>query len=166
MSHEQKDDAPLLSVFGGKLTTYRKLAESAVAHLQPFFSNMNKPWTEKALLPGAENLVSVERLIQKIMQSIEDAPFQLASRWAHAYGSRVWKFINGITVMEELGEDFGHGLFAKEVDYLVDQEWARTSQDILWRRTKLGYQFSDDQIQLLDQYLSKLLVKRSQDSAA
>ena len=166
MSHEQKDDAPLLSVFGGKLTTYRKLAESAVAHLQPFFSNMNKPWTEKALLPGAENLVSVERLIQEIMQSIADVPFQLASRWAHAYGSRVWKFINGITVMEELGEDFGHGLFAKEVDYLVDQEWARTSQDILWRRTKLGYQFSDDQIQLLDQYLSKLLVKRSQDSAA
>ena len=100
------------------------------------------------------------------MQSIEDVPFQLASRWAHAYGSRVWKFINGITAMDELGEDFGHSLFAKEVDYLVDQEWARTSQDILWRRTKLGYQFSDDQIQLLDQYLSKLLVKRSQDSAA
>ncbi|NNH26976.1 glycerol-3-phosphate dehydrogenase [Acinetobacter terrestris] len=166
MSHEQKDDAPLLSVFGGKLTTYRKLAESAVAHLQPFFSNMNKPWTEKALLPGAENLVSVERLIQEIMQSIADVPSQLASRWAHAYGSRVWKFISGITAMDELGEDFGHGLFAKEVDYLVDQEWARTSQDILWRRTKLGYQFSDDQIQLLDQYLSKLLAKRSQDSAA
>ena len=166
MSHEQKDDAPLLSVFGGKLTTYRKLAESAIAHLQPFFPNMNKPWTEKALLPGAEKLVSVERLIQEIMQSIEDAPFQLASRWAHAYGSRVWKFISAITAMDELGEDFGHGLFAKEVDYLVDQEWARTSQDILWRRTKLGYQFSDDQIQLLDQYLSKLLAKRSQDSAA
>ena len=166
ISHEQKNDAPLLSVFGGKLTTYRKLAESAMLHLQPFFSTMKKPWTEKALLPGAENLVSIERLIQEIMQTVQDVSLQLASRWAHAYGSRVWKFINGITAMDELGEDFGHGLFAKEVDYLVDQEWARTSQDILWRRTKLGYQFTDDEIQVLDQYLAKLLVKRSQDSAA
>ena len=162
----QEQDAPLLSVFGGKLTTYRKLAESALTHLQPFFPTMKKPWTEKALLPGAENLVSVELLIQQILQAVQDVSIQLASRWAHAYGSRVWKFISAITAMDELGEDFGHGLFAKEVDYLVDQEWARTSQDILWRRTKLGYQFSDDQIQLLDQYLSKLLVKRSQDSAA
>ena len=166
VSQEQKNDAPLLSVFGGKLTTYRKLAESAIAHLQPFFPTMKKPWTEKALLPGAENLVSVEWLIQEIMQSIEDVPFQLASRWAHAYGSRVWKFINSISTTDELDEDFGHGLFAKEVDYLVDQEWARTSQDILWRRTKLGYQFTDEEIQVLDQYLSKLLVKRSQDTAA
>ena len=166
LSHEQKNDAPLLSVFGGKLTTYRKLAESAMVHLQPFFPKMKKPWTEKALLPGAENLVSVEWLIQEIMQTVQDVPFQLASRWAHAYGSRVWKFINSISTTDELGEDFGHGLFEKEVDYLVDQEWARTSQDILWRRTKLGYQFRDDEIQVLDQYLSKLLVKRSQDSAA
>lgn len=166
VSHQQKNDAPLLSVFGGKLTTYRKLAESAMVHLQPFFPTMKKPWTEKALLPGAENLVSVEWLIQSIMQSIEDVPFQLASRWAHAYGSRVWKFINSISTTDELGEDFGHGLFAKEVDYLVDQEWARTSQDILWRRAKLGYQFTDEEIQVLDQYLSKLLVKRSQDTAA
>lgn len=166
VSQKQKNDAPLLSVFGGKLTTYRKLAESAMVHLQPFFPKMKKPWTEKALLPGAENLISVERLIQEIMQSIEDVPFQLASRWAHVYGSRVWKFINSITATDELGEDFGHGLFEKEVDYLVDQEWARTSQDILWRRTKLGYQFTDEEIQVLDQYLSKLLVKRSQDTAA
>ena len=166
ISHEQKNDAPLLSVFGGKLTTYRKLAESAMLHLQPFFATMKKPWTEKALLPGAENLVSVERLIQEIMQTVQDVSLQLASRWAHAYGSRVWKFINGIVATDELGEDFGHGLFAKEVDYLVDQEWGRTSQDILWRRTKLGYQFTDDEIQVLDQYLAKLLVKRSHDSAA
>ncbi|WP_407307545.1 glycerol-3-phosphate dehydrogenase [Acinetobacter sp.] len=166
VSREQQNDAPLLSVFGGKLTTYRKLAESAIAHLQPFFPKLSKPWTEKALLPGAENLVSVECLIQEIMQNIEDVTFQLASRWAHAYGSRVWKFLKGITKTDELGEDFGHGLFAKEVDYLVDQEWARISQDILWRRSKLGFQFTHDEIQLLEQYLLKLHLKRSQDTAA
>ena len=166
VSQEQKNDAPLLSVFGGKLTTYRKLAESAIAHLQPFFPQMKKSWTEKALLPGAENLISIELLMQQIMQSVEDVPFQLASRWAHAYGTRVWRFLKDVSTTEELGEDLGHGLFAKEVDYLVDQEWARSSQDILWRRSKLGFQFTDDEIQLLDQYLLKLHLKRSQDTAA
>ncbi len=114
----QEQDAPLLSVFGGKLTTYRKLAESALTHLQPFFPTMKKPWTEKALLPGAENLVSVELLIQQIVQAVQDVSLQLASRWAHAYGSRVWIFLNNISMLHELGQDFGHGLYAQEVDYL------------------------------------------------
>jgi glycerol-3-phosphate dehydrogenase len=166
ISHQQQDDVPLLSVFGGKLTTYRKLAESAMQHLAPSFPDMNTPWTEKALLPGAENLVSVEFLIQQIMQNIENVPLNLASRWAHAYGSRVWRFLNNILNLNDLGENFGHGLFAKEVDYLVDQEWARTSQDILWRRTKLGFQFSANEIVRLDQYLLKLLLTRSSDTAA
>ncbi|MGE8561698.1 MAG: glycerol-3-phosphate dehydrogenase [Acinetobacter sp.] len=163
---DQQNEAPLLSVFGGKLTTYRKLAESAMVHLAPFFPEMKKPWTGTALLPGAENWVSVELLMQQITQTIEDIPLQLACRWAHAYGTRVWKFINGVSSTDELGENFGHGLFAKEVDYLVDQEWARSSQDIVWRRSKLGFQFNTDEIQFLDQYLSKLHLKRSQDTAA
>lgn len=166
ISHAQENDAPLLSVFGGKLTTYRKLAESAMAHLAPNFPGMHSSWTEKALLPGAENLVSVELLIQQLMQGIDDVSLPLASRWAHAYGSRVWEFLKDISGINELGENFGHGLFAREVDYLVDQEWARTSEDILWRRSKLGFQFSSDEIQQLDQYLLKLLLTRSSDTAA
>ncbi|MFH7765278.1 glycerol-3-phosphate dehydrogenase [Acinetobacter sp. BSP-28] len=166
ISHAQEKDAPLLSVFGGKLTTYRKLAESAMVHLAPSFPDMHKPWTETALLPGAENLVSVELLMQQLMQAIEDVSLPLASRWAHAYGSRVWTFLKDVSSINELGVDFGHGLFAREVDYLVDQEWARTCEDILWRRSKLGFQFGDAEIQKLDQYLLKLLIKRSEDTAA
>ena len=166
ISHQQQNDVPLLSVFGGKLTTYRKLAESAMQLLVPSFPEMKQPWTEKALLPGAENLVSVEFLIQQIMQNIEDIPLSLASRWAHAYGSRVSQFLNHVSSLNDLGENFGHGLFAKEVDYLVDQEWARTSQDILWRRTKLGFEFNAHEIALLDQYLLKLMLKRSSETAA
>jgi len=166
ISHAQENDAPLLSVFGGKLTTYRKLAEAAMVHLAANFPGMHSSWTEKALLPGAENLVSVELLIQQLMQGIDDVSLPLASRWAHAYGSRVWGFLKDISGINELGENFGHGLFAREVDYLVDQEWARTSEDILWRRSKLGFQFSTDEIQQLDQYLLKLLLTRSSDTAA
>ena len=162
----QEQDAPLLSVFGGKLTTYRKLAESAMTHLQPFFPTMKKPWTEKALLPGAENLVSVELLIQQISQAVQDVSVQLASRWAHAYGSRVWIFLNNISMLHELGQDFGHGLYAQEVDYLVNQEWAITSSDILWRRSKLGLEFTETEIQALDEYLLELHKRRAMSAVA
>ncbi|OTG98183.1 glycerol-3-phosphate dehydrogenase [Acinetobacter sp. ANC 4654] len=162
----QEQDAPLLSVFGGKLTTYRKLAESALTHLQPFFPTMKKPWTEKALLPGAENLVSVELLIQQLIQAVQDVSVQLASRWAHAYGSRVWIFLNNISMLHELGQDFGHGLYAQEVDYLVNQEWAMKSADILWRRSKLGLEFTEAEIQVLDEYLLELHKRRAMSAVA
>lgn len=162
----QEQDAPLLSVFGGKLTTYRKLAESAMTYLQPFFPTMKKPWTEKALLPGAENLVSVELLIQQILQAVQDVSIQLASRWAHAYGSRVWIFLNNISMLHELGQDFGHGLYAQEVDYLVNQEWAIKSSDILWRRSKLGLEFTETEIQALDEYLLELHKRRAMSAVA
>lgn len=162
----QEQDAPLLSVFGGKLTTYRKLGESALTHLQPFFPTMKKPWTEKALLPGAENLVSVELLIQQLIQAVQDVSVQLASRWAHAYGSRVWIFLNNISMLHELGQDFGHGLYAQEVDYLVNQEWAITSSDILWRRSKLGLEFTETEIQALDEYLLELHKRRAMSAVA
>ena len=162
----QEQDAPLLSVFGGKLTTYRKLAESALTHLQPFFPTMKKPWTEKALLPGAENLVSVELLIQQLIQAVQDVSVQLASRWAHAYGSRVWIFLNNISMLHELGQNFGHGLYAQEVDYLVNQEWAITSSDILWRRSKLGLEFTETEIQALDEYLLELHKRRAMSAVA
>jgi len=162
----QEQDAPLLSVFGGKLTTYRKLAESALTQLQPFFPTMKKPWTEKALLPGAENLVSVELLIQQLIQAVQDVSVQLASRWAHAYGSRVWIFLNNISMLHELGQDFRHGLYAQEVDYLVNQEWAITSSDILWRRSKLGLEFTETEIQALDEYLLELHKRRAMSAVA
>ena len=162
----QEQDAPLLSVFGGKLTTYRKLAESALTQLQPFFPTMKKPWTEKALLPGAENLVSVELLIQQLIQAVQDVSVQLASRWAHAYGSRVWIFLNNISMLHELGQDFRHGLYAQEVDYLVNQEWAITSSDILWRRSKLGLEFTETEIQALDEYLLELRKRRAMSAVA
>ncbi len=166
LTQDMESDAPLLSVFGGKLTTYRKLAESAMVQLRPFFSEMKPSWTEKSLLPGAEELVSVDDLAEQIMQKIKGVSVELANRWAHAYGTRVWRFLNHRTSVHELGQDFGYGLYAQEVDYLVDQEWVVVSEDILKRRTKLYLEFNETEIQVLDEYLLSLHEHRLQKDVA
>ena len=158
--------APLLSVFGGKLTTYRKLAEAAMDQLKPFFNNMKKEWTALALLPGAEQLNSVDELQAQIQQQIKGIADEIAARWAHAYGTRAMQFLKHSNSIHELGQDFGHGLFAQEVDYLVDQEWAITSEDILKRRSKLYLDFSAEGILVLDSYLQALHERRLQQNVA
>ena len=154
LSKEADDQAPLLSVFGGKLTTYRKLAESAMQQLKAFFPEMQESWTATEALPGGENMQSVAQLIQEIRAQITDASDALAKRWACAYGSRVWNFLGEVTSVEQLGQHFGQGLYVKEVDYLCTAEWVTTSQDVLWRRSKLGLVFAQNEIDSLDAYLS------------
>lgn len=166
LNHEFEDEAPLLSIFGGKLTTYRKLAESALDHLSPFFKELKKPWTEKALLPGAENLGQIDDLIVQIQQQVVGVSQPLATRWAHAYGTRVWLFLNQATSVHELGQNFGHGLYAQEVDYLVEHEWAISSGDILKRRTKLYLEFSENDVFALDDYLIEVHERRLQRDVA
>lgn len=162
----QEQPAPLLSVYGGKLTTYRKLAESAMHLLKPFFYKLKPDWTAKALLPGGDNFFDETRLLDELQQRIPEVPPLLAKRWIHGYGSRVWKMLNGCESIAALGQHFGHGLYQQEVDYLVAQEWAVSSEDILKRRTKLYLKFSQDQIVQLDEYLVKLHKRRAQEKAA
>lgn len=162
----QEQPAPLLSVYGGKLTTYRKLAESAMYQLKPFFHKLKPDWTAKALLPGGENFFDETRLLDELQQCIPEVPPLLAKRWIHGYGSRVWKMLNGCESIAALGQHFGHGLYQQEVDYVVAQEWAVSSEDILKRRTKLYLKFSQDQIAQLDEYLVKLHKRRAQEKAA
>ncbi|MFK4206106.1 glycerol-3-phosphate dehydrogenase [Acinetobacter junii] len=154
LSQETHDQAPLLSVFGGKLTTYRKLAESAMHQLNPFFPEMKESWTASEALPGGENMASAEQLANEIRAQITDVSESLAKRWATSYGSRVWNILGEAVSIDQLGLGFGHGLFAKEVDYLCRFEWVTTSEDILWRRSKLGLVFAQNEIDLLDAYLS------------
>ena len=163
---QENDGAPLLSVFGGKLTTYRKLAESAMGHVQAFFPEMKKMWTASSVLPGAENFSSAEDLAAQIQDKVSGVSAELAMRWVHAYGTRIWKFIQQAASVHELGQDFGHGLYAQEVDYLVECEWAVSAEDILKRRTKLYLEFSADESLQLDQYLQALHQRRAQEDAA
>ncbi|MCU4548974.1 glycerol-3-phosphate dehydrogenase [Acinetobacter pittii] len=154
---------PLLSVFGGKITTYRKLAESALEQLNPFFTDMEEEWTANEVLPGAENWTTLEDLVIKIQNQVEGVTEQLAKRWANAYGSRVWDILGEKSSVEQLGQHFGQGLYAREVDYLCTAEWVITSQDVLWRRSKLGLSFTQKETEALDAYL---IVKTHSNEAA
>lgn len=155
-------EAPLLSVFGGKLTTYRKLAESALAQLTPFFPTMGGSWTATATLPGGESMDSQEALAEALCERYGWLPNSLARRWAGTYGSRVWKLLEGVANLTDLGEHLGGGLYTREVDYLCREEWAQDAEDILWRRTKQGLFMTPGQQERLAQYL----IHRAQADAA
>ncbi|WP_193452774.1 glycerol-3-phosphate dehydrogenase [Pseudomonas nitroreducens] len=148
-------EAPLLSVFGGKLTTYRKLAEAALEQLAPHFAGVMKAsWTASSPLPGGEAMTTVEDLAIQLMERLRQLDSALARRWASTYGSRIWKLLDGAHNLSELGEHLGAGLYAREVEYLVREEWARDADDILWRRTKLGLFLNAQQQHQLQRYLT------------
>ncbi|WPC06345.1 glycerol-3-phosphate dehydrogenase [Pseudomonas benzenivorans] len=145
--------APLLSVFGGKLTTYRKLAEAALAQLAPYFPRMGPNWTAGSPLPGGEQLESPDILAEALCSRHPWLPTALARRWASSYGSRSRSLLEGAQRLEDLGEHLGGGLYAREVDYLCREEWAMTAADILWRRSKLGLFMTSAQQERLEHYL-------------
>ncbi len=134
-------DAPLLSVFGGKITTYRRLAEKALEGLAPFVSTEFGAWTEEAVLPGGDfpNL-DLESYARSLAERFAALPSELIARLARTYGTRTERLLDGVRSISDLGEHLGGGLYAREVDYLVSQEWARSAEDVLFRRTKLGLQ--------------------------
>ncbi|WP_349976221.1 glycerol-3-phosphate dehydrogenase [Pseudomonas sp. WHRI 8519] len=148
-------EAPLLSVFGGKLTTYRKLAESAMAELKPFFSQMGQSWTASSALPGGEGMSTPQVLVDELLAQHPWLAVDIAKRWAVTYGSRTWQVLEGVNGPDDLGQAIGGGLFAREVDYLRDSEWAISAQDILWRRTKLGLFTSESEQRALADYLAQ-----------
>ncbi|HET6943536.1 MAG TPA: glycerol-3-phosphate dehydrogenase [Sphingomicrobium sp.] len=151
-----REDAPLLSVFGGKLTTYRSLSEGALDRLASYFPGSGGAWTDGAVLPGGDvpdlDLRSYARdLSERYGQILPD----LLHRLARTYGTRTERLVEGVQSTADLGEDFGAGLHAREVDYLVANEWARSAEDILFRRTKLGLRVSKDGIARLKKYLAE-----------
>ena len=135
-------EAPLLSVFGGKLTTYRKLAEAALSQLKPYFAQMDASWTAHSHLPGGEQMTTPQALASELLARVEGLEPALAQRWASTYGSRSWRMLGAARTLAELGEDLGQGLLEAEADYLCREEWAIDADDILWRRSKLGLAFS------------------------
>jgi len=131
------DRAPMLSVFGGKITTYRKLAEHAMHELARFFPKAGPAWTAGATLPGGD-LDDFDAFVRALVADRPELPPALLRRLARAYGTDVRAVLGDAQAMADLGEDFGGGLTAAEVDYLRNREWARTADDVLFRRSKLG----------------------------
>jgi glycerol-3-phosphate dehydrogenase len=151
------DGAAMLSVFGGKITTYRHLAEAAIATLAERLPMLAGPgWTDREALPGGDFPVDGAAALQAKLQ--RDFPF-LARDWAQrliqSYGTTAAEIFAGAACLSECGQHFGHGLTEREVRYLQAQEWAASADDILWRRTKLGLRFSAEERRCLSDFLSE-----------
>lgn len=148
----------LLSVFGGKITTFRRLAEHAFEKLEPLIPNLKPSWTKGAPLAGGDIPdADFENFFQSAQKKWSFLSEFTLKRMAHSYGTRMERILGEAKSLDDLGEDFGAHLTKAEVDYLVEQEWAQSSEDILWRRSKLGLHVPslNDTITRLDAYLEK-----------
>ncbi|NQV71340.1 MAG: glycerol-3-phosphate dehydrogenase [Pseudohongiella sp.] len=145
---------PMLSVYGGKLTTYRKLAEQAMNRLQPIFPEMGSAWTSGAKLPGGD-FDSQENLYHQLQARYAWLAPDIISRWQNSYGTISFEILGDAAGVEDLGIKFGQNLYQKEVDYLCNNEWANTADDILWRRSKLGMDFSSSERDALANYIQQ-----------
>ena len=144
---------PLLTVYGGKLTTHRHLAEEALAHLAPYFPEMGPSWTETAVFPHGDIGMSMPAFIEEAYTVYPFLPRTLIHRLASDYGKAIHLMLAGVHNVKALGQHFGADLYEKEVHYLLQYEWAQTAEDILWRRTKLGLFLSADEREVLNSWL-------------
>jgi len=148
---------PLLSIYGGKITTYRRLAEEALEKLAPYLkgTKAKEGWTAHAALPGGDfDVSSVEALSAEIRRDYPFLSAAHANRLVHAYGTRAAKLLAHAKSAADLGRDFGATLTEREVRYLMAHEWAVSAEDIVWRRSKLGLRLSGEEIVALDAWLS------------
>jgi glycerol-3-phosphate dehydrogenase len=146
--------APLLNVFGGKITTYRRLAETALEKIVRVFPGTPGAWTAGAPLPGGDFPVTgVPRLIADLKATHPFLGDFWAGRLVRAYGTEAAQLMAGATDAQDLGEDFGATLTAREVSWLMEREFARTAQDVVWRRSKLGLRLTAEQIERLDDWM-------------
>lgn len=133
--------APLLSIFGGKLTTHRKLAEAALERLAPWFPAMGPAWSDRQPLPGGD-FSDFNALHADLCQHYPQLPADWLRQLAHRHGSRAERVLAGARTPAELGTDFGGGLYQREVEYFIAHEWADSAEDVLWRRGKFGLHMS------------------------
>lgn len=153
---EEADGAPVLDVFGGKITTHRRLAEAALARLAPFFPDADGPWTLGVPLPGGDFPWDGAAALQAGL--LRDYPF-LDARWAarlvRAYGTDARHLLGDANRAEDLGALFGATLTARELDWLRDREWARTAEDVLWRRSKLGLRLTEGETAAVSDWMAR-----------
>lgn len=148
--------APLLTVFGGKITTFRKLAEEALGQLAPLLGNRAPEWTSTVPLPGGDVPIEAwDRFVGALAARYPWLPAPLRERYVGAYGTRIGRLLGDALSLTDLGEEVLPGLYAREIEYLCSQEWARTAEDILWRRSKLGLHLPHGSDQRLDQWLAQ-----------
>ncbi len=145
---------PLLNIFGGKITTYRRLAEAVLSRLRPYFPKAGGAWTAMAPLPGGDFPVDgVQALVNDLKTEYPYLDRNWALRLVRAYGTDAARILSGAKTRDGLGQIFGATLSAREVVWLMDREWAHNAEDVLWRRSKLGLRFSADETARLDRFM-------------
>jgi glycerol-3-phosphate dehydrogenase len=155
--------APLLSIFGGKITTYRRLAEAAIERLAPFLPSSSRHpagWTAFTALTGG-TAYEARALAQMLARNYPFLEPSHANRLAAAYGERAQRILAGARSASDLGKAFGATLTESEVRYLMSEEFAKTADDVLWRRTKLGLSFSDAGAAALDRFMADAVASRT-----
>jgi glycerol-3-phosphate dehydrogenase len=149
-------------VFGGKITTYRKLAEQAVDWIAPTLGRKAPAWTAKACLPGgnvvgpypaSRGVIEFDMWVARQGRRYPFLPQQVLWRYARAYGTRIDMLLGGRDKLADMGEEIVPGLYAAEAEYLAAHEWASSAEDILWRRTKLGLHLPSGSAQRLQDWL-------------
>ncbi|HZR77024.1 glycerol-3-phosphate dehydrogenase [Bradyrhizobium sp.] len=151
---ERFREAPLLTIYGGKITTYRRLAEAALKRISHFFPYL-PPWTARAPLPGGD--FRYDALEAQVAHARESWPFldeRHARRLVQTYGTRIDRVLAGAKTAADLGERFGADLTEAELHYLKQQEWAETAEDVLWRRTKLGLTLTEVERQAVGRFMA------------
>ena len=146
--------APILNIFGGKITTYRRLAQSALAKISPHFDGVTGDWTAGVPLPGGDFPVDgVDALIRDLVRDYSFVDARWAKRLVRAYGTDAKNVLGMAKSAVDLGQDFGATLSEAEVRWLMDKEYARRAEDVVWRRNKLGLRMNDMQIAALDAWM-------------
>lgn len=150
------EGAPLINIFGGKITTFRKLSESMLELIEARLGKKSAPWTHRAALPGGD--FPADGFDDQVARLQEDYLFldpKQARCYVRQYGTRAWRLLGDAKTREDLGQHFGYGLYALEVDYLMAQEWAMEAADVIWRRTKRGLRLDAEQVAALEAYMAE-----------
>ena len=159
--------APVLNVFGGKITTYRKLAEEAMERLGAIFDVSGAGWTAEAPLPGGDFPVDgFDDLCGQVQARMLGLDPATVSRMVRAYGTQTIHMLGDAASPDDLGRDFGEGLHETELRWLIEKEWARTAEDVLWRRSKLGLRYTREQADGLADWMKTHAVPRNGTQAA
>jgi len=149
-------DGALVNVFGGKLTTYRRLAESVLERIETLLGKTGEAWTARSKLPGgAFEPLAFEAELRRLAMKYQGFEHKMLARLLRQYGTKARDVLADAASPADMGEHFGAELYQREVDYLIEQEWARTAEDILWRRTKLGLRMRPEEVERLEGYLAQ-----------
>jgi len=154
---EEKEGSTLLTVYGGKITTHRKLAEKAISKITSFLKLNRKEWTSTQNLPGGDfELKDKEKIIGRLLEKYKFLNMRWAERLFKTFGSEVEKVLGGAKAETDLGKNFGYDLTEREVLWYINKEHVRCVEDLIWRRSKLGLRLTSKQIRELNSYIKKM----------